>query len=266
MAKPVIVIGTPCFGGLVTNGYMESVIHLMHHAAGGAGYDVSLTTVGYDALITRGRATIAATFMDDPTATHLLFVDSDITFRPEQVTRLLNFDKDVVGAFYPLKIIDWVHMPERHAKGGESLERAGLSYVGEICTDDEFRTEDGFATAKYAGTGFLMIKRGVFERMMQAHPELKYTTIHASPRPTHGADYRYALFDCMIDPDTGIYLSEDYAFCRRWRALGGELWLDLKSELTHTGAHPFKGNTRDRFAALLAAGDISASTLKAKGA
>jgi hypothetical protein len=140
-------------------------------------------------------------------------------------------------------------------RAGESLERAGLSYVGEVCTDGDLRTEAGFATAKYAGTGFLLIKRGVFERMMQAYPELKFSTIHSSPRPTHGADYRYALFDCMIDPETGIYLSEDYAFCRRWRAIGGELWLDLNSELTHTGNHHFKGNTTGRFAALAAAGE-----------
>jgi hypothetical protein len=223
---------------------------LMHHAVGA--FDVSLTTVGHDALITRGRSTIAAIFLDDPTATHLLFVDADISFQPQQVTRLLSFDKDVVGALYPLKLIDWPRIPERHVRAGESLERAGLSYVGELCDDQELRIEAGFATAKYAGTGFLLIKRGVFERMMPAYPELKYSTIHSSPRPTHGADYRYALFDCMIDPDTGIYLSEDYAFCRRWRALGGELWLDLNSELTHTGNHPFKGNTSGRFAALTA--------------
>jgi hypothetical protein len=58
----------------------------------------------------------------------------------------------------------------------------------------------------------------------------------------------YALFDCMIDPETGVYLSEDYAFCRRWRAIGGEIWLDLESKLTHTGSYSFRGNAAAHYA------------------
>jgi hypothetical protein len=56
----------------------------------------------------------------------------------------------------------------------------------------------------------------------------------------------FALFDCIIDPDTGAYLSEDYSFCRRWRQIGGEIWIDIASKLTHTGPYEFVGDHTSR--------------------
>ena len=106
---------------------------------------------------------------------------------------------------------------------------------------------DGFVTAKYAGTGFQLIRRTVFERLIAAHSELRFTSTHTIAREAPRSDNLYALFDCQIDPNTGEYLSEDYAFCRRWRALGGDIWLDLESTLTHVGADQFRGDTRVRF-------------------
>jgi hypothetical protein len=57
----------------------------------------------------------------------------------------------------------------------------------------------------------------------------------------------FALFDCIIDHETGAYLSEDYSFCRRWRQIGGEIWIDGASNLTHTGPYEFVGNHAARF-------------------
>lgn len=248
MAKPLIVIGTPCFGGVVTQDYAMSLLNLS--AIGPQmGFDVAVVMLGNDALITRGRSAIVAKFLDS-TATHLLFVDADISFAPEQVQRLLAFDKDFVAGLYPAKIIDWQQLQQRAGKTPETLDEAGLAYVGDTCKGAEFKTEQGFATGVYAGTGFQLIKRDVFLRMQKAYPETKYKALHAFPRPTHPSDNLYALFDCMIDPETGVYLSEDYAFCRRWRAIGGEIWLDLQSKLTHSGSYSFRGNAAAHFSTL----------------
>jgi hypothetical protein len=51
----------------------------------------------------------------------------------------------------------------------------------------------------------------------------------------------FALFDCMIEAETGVYLSEDYSFCERWRKIGGEIWVDTRSKLSHCGAYEFVG-------------------------
>jgi len=216
-----------------------------------AGFDVAVVMLGNDALITRARSAIVAKFLDNPAATHLLFVDADITFAPEFVLRMLQFDKDCVAGLYPAKIIDWQQSLQRFGQSDETVEEAGLAYVGEVCAGNSLKTENGFATGTYAGTGFQLIKRNVFERLMRAHPETKYKQLHAFPRISQPSDNLYALFDCMIDPETGTYLSEDYAFCRRWRALGGEIWLDFTSRLTHSGSYSFRGNASARYQDIL---------------
>lgn len=246
MKRPFVVVGTPCFGGMVGQEYAMSLLQLQK-AADKSGFDMATVMLGNDALIPRGRSAIVARFLDNPDTTHLLFVDADITFTPEAVSRMLAFDKDFVAGFYPAKVIDWMQMAERFGKTAERLDEAGLVYVGSLCEGAEAKFEDGFGTAVYAGTGFQLIKRRVFERMFAAYPETKYSALHAFPRPAHPSPNLYALFDCMIDPDTGVYLSEDYAFCRRWRAIGGEIWLDLNSRLTHTGPHSFHGNSAAYF-------------------
>jgi hypothetical protein len=249
MTKPLIVVGTPCFGGLVTQDYAMSLIQLTSFAPS-AGFDVAIMMLGNDALIPRARSAIVAKFLDNPATTHLLFVDADICFTPEHVARMLRFDRDFVAGLYPAKILDWPQLAERFGRTDESLEEAGLVYVGDVCSGAALKVENGFATGNYAGTGFQLIKRGAFERMIKAYPESRYKSLHAFPRVSRPSENYYALFDCMIEPETGVYLSEDYAFCRRWRALSGEIWLDLSSRLVHTGSYNFRGNATVRFAEL----------------
>jgi hypothetical protein len=254
MTKPFVVVGTPCFGGVVGQDYAMSLIQLTTLAPQ-AGFDVAIMMLGNDALITRARSAIVAKFLDNPATTHLLFVDADITFAPEHVVRMLKFDKDFVAGLYPAKILDWQQLSQRFGRTDESLEEAGLAYVGDVCAESALKIENGFATGNYAGTGFQLIKRGVFERMIKAYPETRYKALHAFPRPGQPSENYYALFDCMIEPETGVYLSEDYAFCRRWRAQGGEIWLDLNSRLVHTGSYSFRGNAGTRHAGLLSASE-----------
>lgn len=235
-----IKIATPCYGGLVGQLYMLSVVKLIQ-AAPSLGFQASLALLGGDALVSRARATLAAAFMDAPEATHLLFIDADISFEPEQVKRLLDFDKDFVAAAYPMKLIDWASLPQR-CVDGEGLETAGLSYVGGLCKDAEARRDGAFATARYVGGGFQLIRRSVFEKMFAAYPELRFAATHVYPAPPSASANLYALFEPLIDPEDGSYVSEDYAFCRRWRALGGEIWLDMESRLTHTGPQNFAGD------------------------
>jgi hypothetical protein len=250
MSKPFVVLATPCFGGLVNQGYVMSVLKLARLATASE-FDLDVVLLGGDSLITRSRSVLVSRFLDNPLATHLMFVDADIAFEPDQFLRLLRLGKDFAAGAYPLKQIDWRALPRRAIKG-EPLAAAGLSYVGQICAGDELRHEGGFATATYAGGGFQLIKRQVFERLIAAHPELKFKAVHTLTNETPTVDHLYALFECAIDPQSGVYLSEDYAFCARWRALGGEIWLDLHSRLTHTGTSSYEGDCAGRYAAPLA--------------
>ncbi len=234
-----ITLATPCFGGLVTQLYMRSVMELAA-IANAAGFQISVELLGHDSLITRSRNALAGRFLEDPRATHLLFVDADIGFEANQVARMLQFNQDVVAGIYPLKLTEWGDGGLERAQNGEPLETAGLRYVGTPCTGTEFQERDGFVTGQYAGTGFMLIRRDALLRMVAAYPELRY---NATPTNAGACaeSHQYALFDCMIDPATNRYLGEDYAFCQRWRTIGGTVWLDTRSTLTHVGATEFIG-------------------------
>ena len=138
-------------------------------------------------------------------------------------------------------------MYKRQVQAGRApLESATLSYVVEREATEEMVVREGFVKSRYAGTGFLMIRRSVLERMMEHYPELRYTHEHKGGDRLEGSRWRSALFNCMIDKDTGFYLSEDFSFCRRWTDMGGEVWVDYTSRLEHVGVMVYRGNLAAR--------------------
>lgn len=244
-ARPFIFLATPCFGGLVSQHYMQSVLGLTQ-LAGQANFDITLALLGHDSLITRSRNTLLSQFLQTPQATHLLFVDADISFDPVQVAHMLNFGREFVAGIYPLKVIDWSGRAiERAVSGREAYQAAPLLYVGTLCTSDKLEREGRFATAIYCGGGFMLLQRQVIEKMAAAYPETRYKSVHAYSNVK--APENYALFESMIDRETGAYISEDFTFCQRWRDIGGKIWLDTEGKLTHCGSYNFHGDPGNRF-------------------
>ena len=112
-------------------------------------------------------------------------------------------------------------------------------------SDSSVAVEGGLAKVAYCGTGFLMIRREAVERMCAHYPQLKFKRDHSLDAST-ASDNRYALFDTMVDGG-GTYLSEDFAFCKRWTDMGGEIWADLDSKLQHVGPQTFTGDLSSLF-------------------
>ena len=241
MTAPYLKIMTPCFGGQVTALYANSLLKLSL-AAQKRGLKFGWRLLAGDALITRARAECVALFLEESAATHLLFIDADIGFEPEQAFRLLDYDADVVAAAYPLKGIDWEAVKTAIAAGVRNPEAAAMRYCPNFGDDEEIHAERDFARVSRAGAGFLMIRRAALLRLCAAYPQLRYRRIHALPDPLNDSPHRAALFDPMIDRDSGEYLGDDIAFCRRWTDIGGEIWLDLHSRLTHVGPMAFEGD------------------------
>jgi hypothetical protein len=242
---PQLNVGTPCFGGMVTTGYMTSIIKLMQYSDT-HGFGVSLNLLGRDSLITRSRNTLVSQFIGIPDATHFMFIDADLAFEPELVHRMLVFDEDVVGGMYPVKALRWDQPTLIRER--EPPDTATLQYVGKFCEGGELERRGPFATGVYCATGFMMMKRRVVERLIEAYPQCAYTSDHVYVANKSQMQY-YALFECTIDPLTKEYLSEDFGFCRMWRAIGGKIWLDVEGALTHTGPYDFVGNPALRFGA-----------------
>ncbi len=241
-----LFLATPCYGGLVTQGYMQSVCALIA-AAPEAKVDLTLALLGQDALITRCRNTLLSHFIANPTATHILFIDADISFEPEQVFKLVRAQKPVVAGMYPLKAYYWDNSYGVRVASGEPVESAGFHYVGAPKAFDKIVRDGDFATADFAGTGFMLITKETIEKMIKAYPETRYQKVDSYTTGHQEKSEAFALFDCIIDAETGVYLSEDFTFCRRWQRLGEEVWLDMYSSLTHTGSSDFKGAPNWRF-------------------
>ena len=245
-----LVVATPCFGGQVSSIYASSIFHLQRALRSKSNVDLKIHLRDGDALITRARANLVTLFLDDPAATHLLFLDADIGFRPEQVFRLIESGADVVAGVYPIKRVNWDKARRALEANRSNLPAASLDYVLELDNPDHVTVVGGFTRVRYAGTGFLMIRRHVLETMC-AHPD--YAALQFFREHSHdvlaGSPNRFALFECMIDPATGTYLSEDFAFCKRWTDIGGEIWADLDSRLDHVGPAVFHGDIASQFAA-----------------
>lgn len=240
--KVHLAVCTPCYGGQVFQNYLLSVIKLIY-ACERYGVSLSFIIRGGDSLIPRTRNSIVAEFMATENYTHLLWIDADIGFEPEAVFRLLRADRDVSAGVYPLKRLNF---PDRLPEGMTRKEfdahyaRYPFNPIKKTFRIDQ----DGFIEVLDAPTGLMCIKRHVFFKMKDAYPELKIVA-DTMPGLEHIADkikeFDYRFFDVMTEPN-GRYLSEDYAFSRRWQDIGGKIYVDAASNLTHQGGHVYTGN------------------------
>jgi hypothetical protein len=242
-----LVIATPCFGGQISVQYAASLLKLQARLRSHSGFNLTVRFKDGDALITRARASLISQFLDDADATHLLFVDADIGFEPEQVLRLIQCGAEVCAAVYPLKRIDWAKVKSTIEAARPNPAAAALQYVFEVDDPNAVTAQSGFVKVRYAGTGFLMIRRAALERMCASYPHLRYKRDHSLDAAVD-SEKRFALFESMIAED-GTYLSEDFAFCKRWGDIGGEIWADLNSRLNHVGQMAFCGDLSSQFAA-----------------
>jgi hypothetical protein len=244
--QPCLVVGTPCYGRQVTDLYAGSLLKLQM-ACWQRGISLQVQMKGSDALITRARQNIVADFLANESASHLLFIDADIGFEPEQVFRLMDCGADVCAAIYPIKRIDWQKVTACAAAQRTPIEAAALTYLLEFVGGEQIQVNNGFAKVSYAGTGFLMVRRHVLLAMIERYPELRYRHDHKPDDKSAGSPWRCALFNCLIDEASGVYLSEDFSFCKRWTDMGGEIWADLQSRFTHVGTVSFRGDLRTQF-------------------
>jgi hypothetical protein len=242
-----LVVATPCFGGQISVLYAASLFKLQQLIRSYSGLTLKVLFKDGDALITRARASLLSQFLEDEAATHLLFLDADIGFEAEQVLRLIQCGAEMCAAVYPVKHIDWDKVRQTIETARPDPAAAALRYVFEVDDPSAVIEKAGFVKVRYAGTGFFMMRRDAVERMCARYPQLHYKRDHSIDAATI-SDKRYALFECMIAED-GTYLSEDFAFCRRWTDMGGEIWADLKSTLCHVGPMTFRGDLSSQFAA-----------------
>ena len=232
-----IFLSTPCYGGLCLQAYAESMLDFQRLCAM-KGIQLFLDTTENESLITRGRNISIARFLYKSDADFFIFIDADIRFHPQGLLRLIESGHDVSVACYPKKVIMW-DQAEHAVKNGDerSLQKLSSSLVLNF-KHEKSQVVNGFTEVLDGPTGFMCIKRNVIEKMYEHYKHLMCVNDHQNK----DLDEYCAIFDCMIDPDTRRYLSEDYAFCRRWQQMGGKIYADVTAILGHVGNLRFSGH------------------------
>lgn len=251
-----IFIATPCYGGQVSEPYFRSMIKLAH-LCDKHGIQLSISTIANESLITRGRNTLVSFFMEEEKATHLFFIDADIEFVPEDVIRMVYYDKPIIVGAYPKKNIDWDTVFSTAKSGMIKSSNELLAHGSKYAINFDLKQDqngthiqivDNLIKLKDGATGFMCIKRQVIQHMFEKYAHLKYNSdINVDQK---FEKHMYALFDTMIEPGSLRYLSEDYTFCRLWQDIGGEVFLDPRTNLNHTGFYSFSGNIKGFFSRL----------------
>ena len=239
-----LFLSTPCYGGLCLEKYMKSIVNLQMLLMR-EGVQLMLDTTENESLVHRARNVSIGRFMQKTDADFFMFIDADVEFDAQSVLRLLNSGHEVSVAVYPKKVVMWDQAREAAENGDErNMALISSSLVANIGATKR-SVVNGFVEVLDGPTGFMMISREALTKMHEHYPELNCKNDHQN----RDFDEYCAIFDCMIDPDSRRYLSEDYAFCRRWQQMGGKIYADCNTTLGHVGNLPFSGCLNDRLKA-----------------
>ena len=182
------------------------------------GFEVELHFEAPNCYIDDARNRIAKTFLASG-RDRLLFVDSDLCFSPDAFAKVLAYSADVVAGVYPMKRDD-----NQWATAHIETDADGYP-IGDAVT--------GLVSANMAPTGLMCIKRQVFERMEKEHPEWRIDN--------NGGMMEYFPRGRCFAGDNNSY-GEDVAFCKRWKAMGGQIWIYPDIDFEHVGKKAFSGN------------------------
>jgi hypothetical protein len=238
------------YGGQCHGSYTKAIADLMTMCTK-YGIEAKLFFMFNESLITRARNYLADEFLRSE-YDHLLFIDSDIHFEAQDVLVLHHYainrdDMDIICGPYPKKAISWEKIKLAVDKGYADKNPLLLEeFVGDYVFNpvdgiQKFRVDEP-VEVKEGGTGFMMIKREAFERMDRDYPERLYKPDHVRTKSFDGSREIMAYFDCVIDPESKRYLSEDYMFCQYARKSGSKVWLLPWIKLKHAGTYIFGGS------------------------
>jgi len=228
-----LFIATPAFGHQVTTNYANSLLKFVSTSHPRLAVSSAVHMQSGMALVTQARNNCVAYFLNSD-CTHFLFIDADIGFEPEAIYRLIERDVPLCLTPYPVKGYGKDHQ---------------LQFIVHFPDKDNVRIDkDGFTEITAGPTGFMMIKREVFEKLAEKYPERKTVNKQLVGNKVETMEKGwYTFFETAQDPENG-YLGEDIAFCRLWTNIGGKIYADTQTPLTHFGSHAFHGSLNMMFA------------------
>ena len=262
LRKKKIFIATPMYGGNCVGMFSKACIDLATMCAN-YGVETRFFFIFNESLITRARNYLVDEFLRAEGFTHLMFIDSDIHFDPRDVLSLAvlcDDDKPIIGGPYGKKCIAWEKIRRAVDIGiadeapDELAKFTGDFVFNPVLGTKEMKVNEPVEVLEI-GTGFMMVKRDVFDDWREAFPQFHYKPDHNRSQFFKGDRYIHAYFDTVIDNDAYMpggesggsdrYLSEDYMFCQLSRKIGKKIFLCPWMKLGHVGSYVFDGTMAD---------------------
>ena len=241
-----LLVATPVHSEVSIH-YAESLLTLQ-----GMGHSLGLVIdflLLKSSLVTQGRNLCVSNFLNKKEYTHMIFIDSDISFDPSSVLKLLRCDKDVVSIPYPMKTINWnkVHgrIQEQKDININDLSRSGFMYPIKVEDQQSITVSKGIMEVTHAPTGFMLIKKEAILKMIEKYPHLKIKQPTIINGETKDTENLWNFFDTWFDQETNKYYGEDFAFCQKFRDIGGKCYCYVDDFITHVGEYSFEGKFVD---------------------
>jgi len=223
-----VIIATPFYELKGFSPYISSLVHTCRLLTQ-MGIDYRFMELSGDSYVHRARNTMCDTFLKDPDATDLFFIDSDMSWNPEAFIKMCLLPHPIIGGTYPVKNLwdAWTSIPKQHIEG-DAVHLKGINL------------NDGTALieADVLAGGFLRIKRQVLELYKEKYPDLWYHEPSSNPSMP---DYKFTAFFAAQSEEHRFY-GEDHMFSKRMRELGVSMFIYPNIDIIHWGYKPFPGN------------------------
>ena len=241
-----LLVATPVHSE-VSMHYAESLLTLQ-----GTGHSLGLVIdflLLKSSLVTQGRNLCVSNFLNKKEYTHMLFIDSDISFDPSSVFKLLRCNKDVISIPYPMKTINWnkVHgrIQEQKDINVNDLSRSGFMFPIKVEDQQSITVSKGIMEVTHAPTGFMLIKKEAILKMIEKYPHLKIKQPTIINGETKDTENLWNFFDTWFEQETNKYYGEDFAFCQKFRDIGGKCYCYVDDFITHVGEYSYEGKFID---------------------
>ena len=240
--SPALFVATPMYGGMCTGTYAVALMQTPLTFSK-AGIQLYYAHMMNESLITRARNRLADDFLASE-ATHLMFIDADIGFNPNDIVEMVKRDVDICCGLYPKKEISWGRVTQAVQSGvppQELKDHTGTFVVNLVNNERTEVKMTELMEITNGGTGFMLIKREVFEALKDKVPEYTNGMYLATDVVTEPKMIK-EFFATSIDPDANNrLLSEDYHFCKLARQHGFKIHAAPWVQLSHTGTYIFSG-------------------------
>ena len=248
LQKKSLFVATPMYGGQCHGLYMKACLDLQSICMA-YGIQVKFSFLFNESLITRARNYLADEFIHRSDCTHMLFLDSDIHFNPQDVIALLALNKEVIGGPYPKKAIKWRAVKKAMEKNPEIdvgvLEKLTGDYVfNPVKGTAQFNVTDPLEVLEI-GTGFMMVTKKAMKKFAESYSQYMYKPDHVRTEHFDGSREILMAFQAEVDPKSKRYLSEDYWFCQKAQEINLKTWFCPWMKMQHVGTYIFGGSLAD---------------------